>query len=83
MPATTRSSFSPDRTTNPDLPDGWTEVRINDEVLQANFVKIALNVVQASSGGENKLHQKSLSLVRRGRNSCKPGDTSPPGHSQT
>jgi superfamily II DNA or RNA helicase/HKD family nuclease/diadenosine tetraphosphate (Ap4A) HIT family hydrolase len=47
--------FLPDRTTHPDLPEGWTEVRINEEVLLANFVKIALNVVQAPSGEENEL----------------------------
>jgi superfamily II DNA or RNA helicase/diadenosine tetraphosphate (Ap4A) HIT family hydrolase/HKD family nuclease len=47
--------FLPDRLTHPELPEGWTDVRINGEILQANFVKIALNVVRRPNGSENEL----------------------------
>lgn len=47
--------FLPDRVTHPELPEGWTDVKINDELLQANFVNIALNVVRRSNSTENEL----------------------------
>ncbi len=47
--------FLPDRDTNPDLPEGWTEVRIDGEVFRANFVKVALNVVEGASSEGNLL----------------------------
>jgi len=46
-----------DRDKNPDLPEGWTEVRFDGEILRANFVKIALNVVEGASGEGNVLPQ--------------------------
>lgn len=49
--------FLPDRDTNPDLPEGWTEIRIDGEGLRANFVKVALNVVEGKSGEGNVLPQ--------------------------
>lgn len=49
--------FLPDRDTNPDVPEGWTEIRIDGEVFRANFVKIALNVVEGASGEGNVLPQ--------------------------
>lgn len=49
--------FLPDRETNPDLPEGWTDVRIDGEILRANFVKVALNVVEGAIGEGNVLPQ--------------------------
>jgi superfamily II DNA or RNA helicase/diadenosine tetraphosphate (Ap4A) HIT family hydrolase len=45
--------FLPDRDTNPDLPEGWTEVRVGDETLSANFAKVAINVVRRAGSDEN------------------------------
>jgi superfamily II DNA or RNA helicase/diadenosine tetraphosphate (Ap4A) HIT family hydrolase len=47
--------FLPSRETYPNLPEGWTDVRINDETLNANFVKIAINVVHRPGDDENVL----------------------------
>ena len=49
--------FLPDRNKNPslDIPTGWTKILVNGEVLDANFVKIALNVLQRSGNKENVL----------------------------
>lgn len=41
----------------PDLPEGDTQVRINDEVYVASFRKIAVNVVRRPDGGPNVLPQ--------------------------
>jgi hypothetical protein len=49
--------FLPDRNAHPDLPEGWTEIRIDGEILRANFVKVALNVVERTSGEGNVLSQ--------------------------
>ena len=49
--------FLPDRTAHPDLPEGWTDIRVNDETLNANFVKIAINVVRRAGSDENVLSQ--------------------------
>jgi superfamily II DNA or RNA helicase/HKD family nuclease/diadenosine tetraphosphate (Ap4A) HIT family hydrolase len=49
--------FLPDRDAYPDLPEGWTELRIDGDILRANFVKIALNVVERAGGEENVLPQ--------------------------
>jgi hypothetical protein len=38
--------FLPDRAQHPALPEGWTKVMIDDEIYEANFVKVALNVVR-------------------------------------
>jgi len=43
------------RETHPELPDGWTDVRIDNESLSANFVKIAVNVVRRPGSDENVL----------------------------
>jgi len=44
-----------DRPRNPGLPEGWAEILVGDERFQANFVKIALNVVRRSAGTPNVL----------------------------
>ena len=49
--------FLPDRNVHPELPEGWTEIRVDGEVLRANFVKIALNVVEHTNGEGNVLPQ--------------------------
>lgn len=49
--------FLPDRTAHPDLPEGWTDIRVDDETLNANFVKIAINVVRRAGSDENVLSQ--------------------------
>ena len=38
--------FLPDRAQNPGLPSGWTDISIDGEVYEANFVRVALNVVR-------------------------------------
>jgi superfamily II DNA or RNA helicase/diadenosine tetraphosphate (Ap4A) HIT family hydrolase len=47
--------FLPDRSTNPDIPEGWTDIRIEGETFQANFVKVALNVVRRPGQETNEL----------------------------
>jgi len=47
--------FLPDRNMHAELPQGWTDVRVNGQNLRANFVKVALNVVQLPGSEENKL----------------------------
>lgn len=44
-----------DRPRNPGLPEGWAEILVGDERFQANFVKIALNVVRRAPGAPNVL----------------------------
>ena len=44
-----------DRRRYPDTPEGWTEVLVGDDRFQANFVKIALNVVRKGDAGPNVL----------------------------
>ena len=39
------------------FPRGWTEVRVDDELLLLNFVKIAVNVARRLEGSENVLGQ--------------------------
>ncbi len=47
--------FLPDRESNPGLPEGWTDVRIGDETLSANFAKVAVNVMHRPGGTDNVL----------------------------
>jgi len=47
--------FLPDRNNHAELPEGWTQVRMSGQMLRANFVKVALNVVQASGSEKNVL----------------------------
>jgi superfamily II DNA or RNA helicase/diadenosine tetraphosphate (Ap4A) HIT family hydrolase/HKD family nuclease len=63
--------FLPERSTHPELPEGWVDVRINNEVLQANFVKIALNVVRRSNSSENQLPE--ILKAWFGKDAGKPG----------
>lgn len=43
------------RETHPELPDGWTDVRIDNETLSANFVKVAVNVARRQGSDKNVL----------------------------
>jgi superfamily II DNA or RNA helicase/HKD family nuclease/diadenosine tetraphosphate (Ap4A) HIT family hydrolase len=63
--------FLPDRIAHPELPEGWTELRVGNESLSANFVKIAVNVAHRSSSEENILPE----LLRGwfGQDAGKPG----------
>jgi len=45
----------PDRSATPDIPDGWTDVRIDGVPHRANFVRIALNVVRRGKVTTNVL----------------------------
>jgi hypothetical protein len=47
--------FLPDRAVNPEMPQGWQRVLIDGKPHQANFVKIAVNVVRPDDGDENVL----------------------------
>jgi superfamily II DNA or RNA helicase/HKD family nuclease len=47
--------FLPDRDKVPGIPEGWQDVVIDGELLQANFVKIAVNVVTRPGSAENLL----------------------------
>ncbi len=47
--------FLPSREANPQIPTGWARVRVNDEDFEANFVKIAVNVIRRPNADENVL----------------------------
>ena len=45
----------PDDASRLALPQGWTSIQINDEEYEANFVKIAVNVIQKPDSDANVL----------------------------
>lgn len=47
--------FSPDRESNPGIPKGWIPVEVDGRMLEANFVKIAVNVMREPGGDKNVL----------------------------
>lgn len=47
--------FLPDRDSNPNLPDGWTDVRIGEETFTANFAEVAISVMHRHGTTENAL----------------------------
>jgi hypothetical protein len=47
--------FLPPRAQNPDLPEGWTDVRVGDAIYSANFVKVAINIMRQSDSEINVL----------------------------
>jgi superfamily II DNA or RNA helicase/diadenosine tetraphosphate (Ap4A) HIT family hydrolase len=47
--------FLPDRATHPGIPEGWTEVQIDGEHYEANFVKVAVNVMRRPGKDRNEL----------------------------
>lgn len=48
--------FLPDRSFNPNLPSGWTAVVADGELYEANFVKVAVNVMRRKGSKKNELH---------------------------
>jgi superfamily II DNA or RNA helicase/diadenosine tetraphosphate (Ap4A) HIT family hydrolase/HKD family nuclease len=63
--------FLPNRDASAGLPEGWTDVRTDNELLSANFVKIAVNVVHRPNSDTNALPE----LLHRwfGPDAGKPG----------
>lgn len=47
--------FLPPRAQNPDLPEGWTDVRVGDAIYSANVVKVAINIMRQSGSEINVL----------------------------
>lgn len=47
--------FLPDRASKPGIPHGWQPVQIEGKQHQANFVKVAINIVRPDEGEENVL----------------------------
>jgi superfamily II DNA or RNA helicase/HKD family nuclease/diadenosine tetraphosphate (Ap4A) HIT family hydrolase len=47
--------FLPDRDTNPRIPRGWTEVLVEGQPYEANFVKVAVKVLRQKGSSENVL----------------------------
>jgi superfamily II DNA or RNA helicase/diadenosine tetraphosphate (Ap4A) HIT family hydrolase len=47
--------FLPPRAGTPGIPEGWTDVIVDDDEFQANLVKIAINVVTVRGGTRNLL----------------------------
>lgn len=47
--------FLPDRESHPGLPEGWTDVEVDGEVLHLNIVKVAVNVARRQGSEENVL----------------------------
>jgi superfamily II DNA or RNA helicase/HKD family nuclease/diadenosine tetraphosphate (Ap4A) HIT family hydrolase len=45
-----------DRSKHPELPEGWTDLSADGEVLSANFVKVAINVAERPGEQGNALH---------------------------
>jgi hypothetical protein len=63
--------FLRDRAGTSGLPEGWTDIRADDELLSANFVKIAVNVARRPNSDTNVLPE----LLHRwfGADAGKPG----------
>lgn len=47
--------FLPDRATQPGIPEGWTPVTADGEQYEANFVKVAVNVLREPGTDQNEL----------------------------
>lgn len=47
--------FLPDRQAHPHVPSGWQRVVVDGSEYQANFVKVAVNVVRRGESGDNDL----------------------------
>ncbi len=45
-----------DRERHPNLPEGWTDVIVNNETIRLNFVKVAVNVAERGGERGNALH---------------------------
>jgi len=49
--------FLPPRSANPGIPSGWTNVSVEGESFEANFVKVAVNVIRRIGSSKNELPQ--------------------------
>lgn len=47
--------FLPDRSSTPQVPSGWHRVVVDGADYQANFVKVAVNVIRRGEDGDNDL----------------------------
>lgn len=47
--------FLPDRATHPQIPSGWVVVEANEQRYEANFVKVAVNVMREPGSEKNSL----------------------------
>jgi len=47
--------FLPDRTSHPEIPEGWTPVMVDNNRYEANFVKVAVNVIRRPGTDDNDL----------------------------
>ena len=65
--------FLPDRATNEGVPEGWQDVSVDGEAMQAKFVKIAVNVITRANSEENLLPE----ILKRwfGKDAGAPGTT--------
>ncbi|ABK17129.1 DEAD/DEAH box helicase family protein [Syntrophobacter fumaroxidans] len=63
--------FLPDRKIHPRIPLGWTEVLVEGEPCEANFVKVAVNVLRRRDSAKNVLSE----ILRRwfGSDAGRPG----------
>jgi superfamily II DNA or RNA helicase len=43
------------REAHPEIPEGWTDIRVDNEILSANFAKVAINVARRSGSDSNVL----------------------------
>ena len=56
--------FLPDRDKTPGIPSGWQSVIINTETYNANFVKVAVNVMHKESEEENEFPSDLQNALR-------------------
>lgn len=49
--------FLPDRATHPQIPSGWVVVEANAQRYEANFVKVAVNVMREPGSEKNSLSE--------------------------
>jgi hypothetical protein len=47
--------FLPDRNKHPNIPLGWTDILVEGEQYEANFVKVAVNVIRKKGQMKNEL----------------------------
>jgi len=65
--------FLPSRQETPGIPSGWMTIKCDDQEYQANFVKIAINVIRSGSGDEKVNHLPSVLRNWFGEEAGQPG----------
>ncbi|MEZ5560630.1 MAG: DUF3427 domain-containing protein [Pseudomonadales bacterium] len=65
--------FLPDREEHPGIPEGWTSIDVDGDMIEANFVKVAVNVMRVPGTEKNVLPE----ILRRhfGEDAGQPGTT--------